>query len=220
MKDKLFDLIYLLLIFSVATPIAPDPETSCGFVQNQRGQRISIAGEIEFYFHKDFPQEYKEDVKRSIRLWNEFLPEDKQLRINLTKTNTSKSPIKDGVSVIYWLDTWDKEKPSEQARATVYWVGDKIYESDIRINRKNFKFSKNPQFGRVHFFSLITHEIGHALGLGHNDKEYHSVMYPTLANGQLRDRINRKDLENLSCEYFDGEMDLASRISKFDNQKE
>ncbi len=100
------------------------------------------------------------------------------------------------------MPTWEAEKASEQARTSVYWVGDQIREADIRINAKNFTFySETPSGYRdVHLQSLLIHELGHVLGLRHKD-DTASVMATYLASQTLRINLSDADKENVNCEY-------------------
>lgn len=111
-------------------------------------------------------------------------------------------PRQDSKNVLYLMDAWEANKPSEQGRTTVYWIGDQIYEADIRINAANFKFFLDvPQFASdVHLLSLLIHEFGHVLGLKHHDGD-RSVMATYLASSTQRDELSSVDIRDLRCEY-------------------
>ena len=63
-------------------------------------------------------------------------------------------------------------------------------------DREDFTFG----LGKVHFKSLIIHELGHALGLDHNE-EQGSVMNSSLASGVIRAEVGMQDTSSLKCEY-------------------
>src|SRR5262249_24878219 len=47
--------------------------------------------------------------------------------------------------------------------------------------------------GQYEFETIVMHELGHSLGLGHSTEE-NSVMYATLATGQARRQLSTADL--------------------------
>ncbi len=114
----------------------------------------------------------------------------------------SPGPSQDGMNVIYWMTSWESNKSTEQARTSVYWVGDQIKEADIRINDKNFDFYlEAPKAGSdVHLESILVHELGHVLGLKHRD-DSGSVMATYLSAQTKRTSIASVDIEDLKCEY-------------------
>ena len=97
---------------------------------------------------------------------------------------------------------------SEQARTSVYWVGDQIQEADIRINASkannysvfNFYWGQSSGQDAVNIEALVLHEMGHVLGLKHKETGS-SVMATYLPNHT--DRVNpaQTDLDSLKCEY-------------------
>ncbi len=186
---------------------APNPkaEESCNFVQNVYGQRISWKDQvpIPLMVHSNFPKEYLPALERAIKTWENSAGR-RLFAITSTQYQDSASPAKDGQSVVYWLHNWEPEKPTEQARTSIYWVGNQIREADLRINDKNFDFytdTSNTNKG-VHLESLLIHELGHILGLKHIDgTDNNSVMATYLALQVKRENLSDIDKEALSCEY-------------------
>ena len=115
--------------------------------------------------------------------------------------SSTAGPAQDGISTIYWMEEWDPNRPLEQARTTIFWEDDRIVEADMRLNKKNFSFYTDefPR-GAVHLESLVVHELGHVLGLKHNEGGG-SVMHPILASYTVRDEIGDPDVDSLRCEY-------------------
>ena len=185
---------------------APKPEAPCNFVQNVYGQRISWKDQvpIPMLVHADFPREHLPALENAMKVW-ERAAGHKLFVIVSTNYRGNAAPAKDSKSVIYWLKTWEAEKPSEQARTSIYWVGDQIREADLRVNAKNFSYFNNesdvtqPEKG-VHLESLLIHELGHVLGLKHNDGG-ESVMATYLALQIRREELSDSDQEAMSCEY-------------------
>lgn len=178
-------------------------QDDCGFVQNVYGQRISWKTEapISLYVHESFPDNMLPALQAAMDNWAKVLGRP-VFRIVQTKYQ-SLGPAQDGVSVIYWMDTWEEKKATEQARTSVYWQGDQITEADIRINHKNFQFfTQLPgKLGEVHLESLLIHELGHVFGLKHKD-DSGSVMGTYLASQTVRTKVAAADLKDLKCEYM------------------
>lgn len=178
-------------------------QESCNFVQNVYGQRVSWKGElpVKFYLHESVPAEFQESIKRAMHEW-ERITGKRLFELVGAGIQGQNEPKQDGVNVIYWMNTWEDNKPAEQARTSVYWVSDTIKEADIRVNDKNFDFYADHEQGYndVHVESLMLHELGHVLGLKHNDST-ESVMATYLASHTVRNEVSTADLESVQCEY-------------------
>jgi predicted Zn-dependent protease len=180
----------------------PSPEESCNFVQNGDQQRVSWGSDtpVVMYIDSSVPEQYFNAIRSAADTWNRTVGRE-VLKIG-GWTQTNGIPAQDGANVIYLLRNWEADKPNEQARTTVYWANDRIYEADVRINAKNFEFFTNeqPVVGEVDVESLVLHEFGHVLGLAHNTSSQ-SVMAKSLANATLRRKIGDIDTSSVKCEY-------------------
>jgi hypothetical protein len=151
--------------------------------------------------HSSVPVEAYGAIERAAAKWNQDLGRE-IIRIDAWGVSGSLEPAQDGYSMIYWLKTWDSTRMNEQARTTIYWQGDHIFEADMRLNNKDYQLytqSNEPVLG-VDLESLVVHEMGHVLGLAHTDAPG-SVMNVSLASGQTRRDPGLLDLSSLSCEY-------------------
>ena len=197
--------IGVVLIQACGRPVPH--QDSCNFVQNQNMRRVSWQRPdlVNLYLDESIPHDYISGIEVAVRHWNE-LGERKFggafFALNRTAGVGSSKPERDGYSKIYLMHTWEADKYNEQARTTIYWSGDRIFEADIRINKKDFDFftGETPDNSRVHLESLLIHELGHVLGLAHTD-DHTSVMQVSLAPGKVRETIGRLDVESLQCEY-------------------
>ena len=200
-----FGFIIVVLVFLQACGRPVKPEEPCNFVQNAVKQRISWNEDmpIEMMVHKSVPKEYVGAIRETMDAWNKLMGKE-LLKVSIVGVGGSPLPEKDNFSIIYMLDEWDANKPREQARTSVYWRGSQIIESDIRINNVNFEFSVNNdgEAGKVDLHSLLIHEFGHVLGLGHIEEQA-SVMHAELAKGQVRRELplGGPDYLSLICEY-------------------
>lgn len=193
-----------LLCLSVITlqACSPKAQDSCGFVQNSYGERVSWNGElpVTLYIHQSFPDEYISALQSAVKTWETALGR-KAFNVVSQKISGASLPQKDGYNVIYFLSTWEVDKSSEQARTNIYWIGDQIKEADIRINGKfNYYWNQPVQGTAYNIEALLLHELGHALGLKHNDTGY-SVMSTYLSSHNDRVQLSKDDAGMLKCEY-------------------
>ncbi|HWU44764.1 MAG TPA: matrixin family metalloprotease [Bdellovibrio sp.] len=193
----------LLLTALLIESCAPKSQTDCGFVQNSYGERVSWkdTAPITVSIHESVPDEFVGAIQSAADTWEKSAGH-KLFIINTKKVTGPIAPHKDGSNIIYFMDTWDAAKPTEQARTSIYWTGDQIGEADIRVNALNFKFYWNGQKNstEVNFEALILHELGHVLGLKHKDSGG-SVMATYLPSGLDRIQLAATDVTDIKCEY-------------------
>lgn len=195
----------LMLLTSALTlqACAPKAQDDCGFVQNSYGERISWKSQavITLSVHESVPSEYLGAIQSAADTWEKSAGR-KLFNIVTTKVTGPLAPHKDGSNIIYFMDTWEENRATEQARTSIYWNGDQISEADIRVNAKDFKFywNSNKSTSRVSIEALILHEMGHVLGLKHKDSGG-SVMATYLPSGTDRVELASTDVTDLKCEY-------------------
>lgn len=196
---KFLALIFMGLAFVGCSK--PKSEESCGFVQNVYGERVSWKDNlpVKISLHSSVPAEFEPSIRLAAETWNRALGKT-AIIIEMQKVSGSTAN-RDGRNVIYFMNQWEREKSAEQGRTSLYWVGDLIQEADIRINDNNYDFyGAEPQPGGVSMESLALHELGHVLGLKHEDASP-SVMATYLRTNQERNEIQQSDQQSLSCEY-------------------
>ncbi len=100
------------------TACAPKSQDDCGFVQNVYGQRISWKGKlpINLVVHHNFPSEHLPALQSAVQKWNDTF--NKQMFV-ITSTNNQGpiEPRRDSSNIVYWMNTWESDKNSEQARS-------------------------------------------------------------------------------------------------------
>jgi hypothetical protein len=193
-----------LMLEACSRPQAP--QEPCGFVQNPELQRVSWKEHlpIKLYVHKSVPQEAYASIDQAISEYNRGPGGGREIfKIIARGVDGDLNPQKDGYSTIYWFNTWDPDRTTEQARTTIYWSGNEIFEADMRINAKDFTYNFDPangNFTNVDLDSLVLHELGHVLGLAHITTTG-SAMHATLDEGQVRRKLGAIDTSDIKCEY-------------------
>jgi hypothetical protein len=89
-----------------------------------------------------------------------------------------------------------------------------ILDSDILLNGKNFSFTTTGESGKHDIQNIVTHEIGHFLGFGHevNPADPEATMYASANAGETKKRtLANNDISVLRLAY-------AGVGQKFDNQ--
>ena len=192
----------LLATQACSRPVSP--EESCNFVQNSEQQRVSWGPHVpvKLYIHESVPTEAYAAIDRAVSEYNLKVANGREVfRIIARGTSGVADAQRDGYSTIYWLKTWDTTRRNEQARTTIYWTGSEIFEADMRINASfQYYLGENSDFNEVDLVSLVVHELGHVLGLGHTVSAG-SVMNYSLDQGQDRRKLGDNDVASLKCEY-------------------
>ncbi len=198
-------LFFVYLVLTLASCAKPKSQKDCGFVQNVYGERVSWKQDvpIHLYLHTSIPSAWEKAIRTAADTWNQAY--GRELLIIEPNRVGGEAPARDGMNVIYLMSTWEAERASEQARTSLYWVGDQIQEADIRINGQNYQFyssdvSVNTNVQAVSVESLLIHELGHVIGLRHNDAAP-SVMATYLQSNHDRNVLQAADTSNLKCEY-------------------
>lgn len=189
---------------------APRSQQSCGFVQNVYGERISWKGQlpIQIEIHQSVPSIFVPAIEKAASTWEQAAGK-KLFQISRQQIGGPAQPSRDYENVIYFLTSWDDNNKTEQARTNTYALRDEIKESDILINFDDFKsfYYQNQVIvgttgGRsLNFEALILHELGHLLGLKHDDNNNGSVMATLLPAMTDRVNLNKTDIESMQCEY-------------------
>ncbi len=177
-------------------------EASCDFVQNGDLQRVSWGAStpLTLYIDNNFPTSYYDSIHNAANVWNKSIGRE-VIKIGGV-INTNGIPKQDGSNVIYYLPSWEPDRTYEQARTTVYWSSNRIFEADVRVNGKDFSYTggSTPAPGKVDMESLLVHEFGHVLGLVHTT-ESASVMVKSLPSNTLRRALSTADNTDVKCEY-------------------
>ena len=204
------------LMMLTGCPNPPPAEEDCNFVQNAFKRRVSWARmPVRLYADDSITDEMYRGIVAAMEVWNkEFDGPVLQLIGRTTQLqeptlNSLGRVVPDGYNSIYVVakDLFQNTKNTdEQARTSISFRGDFIYEADILIDGSETLYyenaSQSASSGAVHFKSLMIHEFGHVLGLGHIDEpQAKSVMNSKLQYGEFRTQLSQADKGSLACEY-------------------
>ncbi len=118
---------------------------------------------------------------------------------------TANPPGDDGVSGIYWHDdTWPAGLTEDALGTAVVHTDaqNQIYDVDIHLNGAGHTWSLDGHGDTVDARGLLTHELGHALGLGHTSDPT-ATMWPSYPPG-LAWRSIEQDDRNGVCALYPG----------------
>lgn len=185
------------------TDLATESQESCGYIQNEFGERVSWKSNlpVKLYLDSSIPSDMKDAIYKAATIWEKAAGK-KLFEFQSSENAISIKPSHDSVNSIYWSKIWDDSKKSQQAITTLSFSGPLISEADIKVNNKDYEFYTGiPQNSlQVNIESLMLHELGHVLGFKHLSIKP-TVMWPTLAPTFLRVELYKNDLTTLKCEY-------------------
>jgi MYXO-CTERM domain-containing protein len=104
------------------------------------------------------------------------------------ETDLKAADYTDGANVIYFEDEWPVDWDPGFLALTFTWSVDygEIIAFDMAINER-FDWSINGGKGTHDFHNAVTHEVGHAVGMGHSDA-FDATMF---ADSQMGDVVKR-----------------------------
>lgn len=110
-------------------------------------------------------------------------------------TETDASYYDDGLNAIYWTEDWEWD-PSVLALTSTWTTrSGEVIGFDMRINARDHDFATDGDPERADLLNMLTHELGHAVGLDHSS-EPESTMYGSTHVGETQKRDLHPDDED------------------------
>jgi MYXO-CTERM domain-containing protein len=106
---------------------------------------------------------------------------------------------------IYLLNDWPYAYDQVAMTITSYTPSGKIVGVDILVNGdRSFDMLPEPSNGAPQhdLAAVLTHEVGHALGLAHNEDDPDATMYPHIRSGETHQRTLSTDDEAAIMEAY------------------
>ena len=165
----------------------------------------------------DFSDEERSNIQSMIDSWEGSTATD-LFNPTLESTPPFSPPqinsYHDSILGIYKSTQWFADISSQALAVTQFFAyvstdqnGETYYEiihADIIVNYRNHDFSLNPEYFNFEYDlpSVILHELGHLLGLGHvYDYSIDSVMHPTLDYAHTKRTLYSKDNLDINTLY-------------------
>ena len=191
-----FSAIVLVALIFWLTGCKPQSSVqSCNYIKNVYGQHIIWRGHLPMVFTiNSYTDTYKKyAIYEAANVWNRAA--GKRL-IHITENVGPIAFGRNNVNTITFESLWAPDRKSELGSTRSFWANNNILENDIRINVTYFTFSPTSKYNLV---GLLTHEMGHALGIEHdNNYREGSIMTPENKNVL---KLNAQNIKDLKCEY-------------------
>lgn len=88
------------------------------------------------------------------------------------------------------------------AHTVIVTMGDRIVEADIHVNARDFVFTIGAAPPKVDLQAILTHELGHVLGIGHSD-DPRATMNAGLPSGIAARSLEKDDVDAV-CTLYPG----------------
>jgi hypothetical protein len=179
------------------------------------------ANRLDLKIHDEFDGDEEAAIINMMDLWDTAVSPQMKFFIDTKTVSTADLPaavasLGPGGSPnefgIYKSTDWFSELSSGALAVTQYFgttgtINGQQYQiiahADIIMNMKgNLPYSLNDTTDTYNFSSVVLHEVGHLIGLLHNNTTI-SVMYPYLGMASLKDTLTALDRSNIRANYSD-----------------
>ncbi|MGE0174123.1 MAG: matrixin family metalloprotease [Oligoflexales bacterium] len=174
---------------------------------------------VLFHLDSEVPEDLHAAIVQAAATWNEAIGHDVIIvdgTSSLPRSDTLYESLSDNETIVYYEPNWlaTTAKP-ESVIATTIWENENgengnIVRGDIILNAENYYFvdttSEDLDFEDPRYFvdteTVVLHEFGHLLGLGHLEDDS-SVMnpYTTIGLGSTHRDLGKVDITNIRSIY-------------------
>ncbi len=157
---------------------------ACGCAGKNRSDESHAwtAGEIPFYLNGEANQAAENAVRDTFQMW------DTATHFSFVYMGRNRAGLRrDGKNTVSFLRKWPRGIPAGDVGYCMKWydVNGNIVESDIILNLSLAKFTTAATNTPDSYYieGVLSHEIGHLIGLGHIENET-SLMKPLSPQGE------------------------------------
>ncbi len=94
----------------------------------------------------------------------------------------------DDVNVVMFRDVWEWSPDLLAVTQTWSRQDGEIVDFDMMINAEDHAWTLDGQSDATDLWNTVSHEFGHALGIGHNGEDHAATMYPVAVDGETMKR--------------------------------
>ena len=185
----------------------------------KRGEKVRPTKQIVYYIDDEFPESWKEPLKKGILEWNEVFEDMGLLDVIAVRDYPKDDPDFDEDNLAYncirYIPTdrggamgpsWSDPRTGENLCADVYvwasimeFANKTCFVQTAQVNKAIRSGKISDQETADHFQCVINHEIGHTLGLAHNMAGSHAYSVDSLLDA---DFVRRNGLSASTMDYI------------------
>lgn len=184
--------LFFILVSSILVCFAVFSSRAYGYELND----YKINNDMWYVTSSVFADETRVGFRDRMRAWNVYLPEGKRVCFNSATHSLSNYPSKDNHNYIY-KDPYADESNLGENMCWYYPVLGILTESDININ-SNQPWDNGAVSGRYDVQSVMLHELGHTIGLGHSQRS-DAVMYAYMNSGITKRALTSDDIAGVNA---------------------
>lgn len=171
---------------------------------------------LNIKWSEDFSANERSGLAGMAQQWEDLLSGEKDFfTVDADNTTPNKqfsntNSYNDGVLGVYKNTNWPSQFGSSTLAVTQsfgYYNQDsrgvyiQMVHADIIFNYDFYSFSLFPSFGQYDLESVALHELGHFIGMKHDDIFENSVMIPRISSGSIKRFPTSRDEEVLRNNY-------------------